>query len=324
MNPAHYFPLEKGVYEVAPGLRKLGTPFGNGERDGYFLQFDEQLGQFLESKRACRRENLHKYYAKKDLAPSSEAALVSLLIERLCAEHPGLFSLSESSKGKRLVCRFTGETLHLDSQGKLLGVEALQPPPNPPYADAIDALVSQMPEDIALTQVGEGGTDWLAVGHVCSPSHWSITDKIGQSFFEVHEYVPGAEKMNRTASQLVQGAIQKGPYVRFVWSFVTDNRLNQNPYPPAGFTAEQWHSAPLNLSTECPFFLRIERQVTWGLPSVKAFAFAIRVYFRSAPEIRCNPAERDLLKSTLQSMTVASKRYKRVPEDLSALFSWLG
>ncbi len=48
----------------------------------------------------------------------------------------------------------------------------------------------QVQEDVCLIRA-EGGRDWLAAGHVCSPGHWSVERKVGLPFTAVHEPVPG-------------------------------------------------------------------------------------------------------------------------------------
>lgn len=323
-SPARYYPLEKGVYEVAPSLRLLGTDFGNGDLDKGLVQWDTQFRAFRENKVACRRESLEKYYRKHSYDEVTAGKVAIFLIERFLQTAPALFQRSDSAAGIKLDCLLTGESLSFDPQGNLLRVSGQKPSGAPPYLDALDALAAQCAEDLAVARLFPDGRDALVAGHICSPSHWAIGEKIGMDFVRVHEPVPGAERMNKTATQLVNAAIHKGPYTRFVWSFVTHTRLNQVPQAPAGVTDAEWKSPPLDLREECPFYLRIERQVTWGLPEIQAFVFSIRVSFRTAIEIRDLPRERELLKSTLRGMTSASKKYKRVPEDLTPLFTWLG
>ncbi len=41
--PPVYFPLGRGVYELAAGLKPLGTDFGNGAMDGRVFQIDRRV-----------------------------------------------------------------------------------------------------------------------------------------------------------------------------------------------------------------------------------------------------------------------------------------
>src|SRR5206468_2092864 len=98
-------------------------------------------------------------------------------------------------------------------------------------------------------------------------------------FFEIHRPVPGIDKVNQAARSYIEAAIGKGPYVRFVWGFATDRRLNHHPEPPPGMSPESWRGRTFDAGSPSPFLLRIERQQLWGLPAVRAAVFLIRVSF---------------------------------------------
>ena len=63
-----YFPIDKGIYEVSPGLRPLGTDLGFGNSDKNIFQIDEGFSSARENKLACRAENLDKYFIQKNLS----------------------------------------------------------------------------------------------------------------------------------------------------------------------------------------------------------------------------------------------------------------
>ena len=56
-----YFPLEKGLYQVTPGLHALGTDFSNNNADRLVFQLDDNFGHYREAKIAARTESLDKY-----------------------------------------------------------------------------------------------------------------------------------------------------------------------------------------------------------------------------------------------------------------------
>lgn len=330
-EPARYFPLEKGVYEVAPGLRTLGTPMGNGARDGQVFQLDSEFHRYRANKLACRRERLGKYVVTRELDPAVESAVARFLYERLVAEHPEAFVPSALPGGMRgLECRLTGERLRFSAEFELLGVEGAEGAEGgaeeafPPYVSAYDALCSQVQEDVAVMVSPEPGRDWLAALHLCSPSHWAAEDKIGRNFFAVHVPVPGIDKINRAAASFVDAMIRKGPYVRFVWGFATDTRLNHHPDPAPGADAKEWKGRSFEPARPgSPFILRMERQCIVGLPEVAASVFTIRVYFEEGELIRRDPARRALLRSALLSMTPESRAYKGVASCLDEVIAWL-
>ena len=62
-----YFPLEKGQYQVSPGLHAFGTDFGNSNADRLIFQFDGDFDHYRKTKLAARTEALEKYYCKTRL-----------------------------------------------------------------------------------------------------------------------------------------------------------------------------------------------------------------------------------------------------------------
>lgn len=318
--PARYFPLEKGVYEVAPGLRTLGMPFGNGDADSRVFQLDREFESYRANKLACRSERLGKYHCVRDLSPEVSAAAAWFLVEKYCGEYPDFFRYSPIER--KLVCRLTGEELTFDSEMRLIGIDS----PDfvsPPYVSALDALACQVQEDIAVMSGDSGGRNWLSALHLCSPSHWAAESKIGKDFVEIHLPVAGIEKVNKAAASLFEAMVRKGPYVRFVWGFGTDSRLNHHPEPPPGFAADDWRGRVFKrVEGRSPFVLRVERQTTNGLPEVNASVFTIRVSFIDGEEIRSNVRERELMKSSLLSMNEEQLGYKGLRDSVPEIISW--
>jgi hypothetical protein len=311
--PARYFPITRGLYEVAPGLKPLGTDFGNGTLDARVFQIDSEFPRFRRNKMVCRQERLGKYFQQAHLTPEVEAALVAWMINRLTTEYPGTFV----NDAKQILCRHTGEEISLNDRFELLPDSKL----GVKYHSAFDALANQVAEDICLVKL-DGSRNWLAAAHLCSPSHWAVEDKIGKSFAAIHDPVPGIGAINRNSAQLVEAMIHRGPFVRFVWGIGTDDRLNHHPQSPAGVDPAEWKGRCFDPQNP-ELFLRVERQVIWGLPAVGAAAFVIRVSHLQGDLIRSNPAERDQLISALNSMSLESRRYKGVESTVEAMVAWL-
>lgn len=317
--PARYFPLGSGRYEVAPGLRPLGTDFGNGAADGYLFQIDTAFDHYRANKLSCRAERLGKYVVRRDYDAPVAAAVARLMTERLAAEYPNLFKRAPDS----LDCRLPGERLVFGTDLRLVRVEA-GAPLSPPYADAFDALCCQIPEDIAIIRAAPGRGDWIAALHLCSPSHWGAEAKIGGDFRATHAPVPGFERVNQAAPSLVAAMIERGPFVRFVWGVSGDARLNHHPEPPPGVDPAAWRGRAFRSDAEGPpCWVRVERQALWGLPEVGAALFAIRTYLLDGNAVRADPAERALLRAGLLSMSPESRAYKSVADDFDALLRWL-
>jgi len=128
--------------------------------------------------------------------------------------------------------------------------------------------------------------------------------------------------MNRGATGLVEGAVMKGPFVRFTWSLVTDLRLNHHTVPPPGVRAEDWDGRSFN--PERPeLHVRVERQILVGIPELRCFLFFIRPLYTSGESIKSDPRERDLFSKALQSMSPDSRLYKGVAKSLPHILDWL-
>ncbi len=326
-QPALYFPLSSGRYEVVPGLKRLGLPpgnGGNGDADARLLQIDTDFAVYRENKLRCRAERLSKYYATHHFAPQVAGAVARFIVARLHSEYPELFHLQRDAHGGTILrCRLTDEVLFFDAEMRLTRTETA-PTLDPAYASALDALCCQIPEDVAVMCTSPEQGDWLTALHLCSPSHWAAEDKIGKSFVAMHAPVPGFAKLNATAPALVNAMVHKGPFVRFAWGIAPDRQLNCHPEPPPGRASREWREAAFAPhSDDSPFYLRVERQCLWGLPEVGAALFTIRVSFVSGQEIRSDPTERALLRSALLSMSPQSRVYKSVAGRMDQLLNWL-
>ncbi len=315
LKKPRYFPIEKGVYEVAPGLKPLGTDFGNGALDAKIFQIDSDFVKYRSNKMEARAENLSKYFLTSNLEQNLENHFCLWAGKQLSLEYPEIFSWRISGRKWQLNCQHTHEILEFNENGKFLSTAA--------YTSGFDAIACQVQEDLALQQLGSDASNWLSALHVCSPAHWSPGDKIGKDFTKVHSPVPGIQKINSSAKSFAEAMVKKGPFVRFVWGFATDDRLNHHPVAPPGANPTLWSGRKFNDPKESKFFLRLERQVTWGFPELMASFFTIRVSFIPGDEIKANPREKELLVSALRGIHPDSLKYKGLHGSVGPLIEWL-
>jgi len=292
--PAHYFPFASGRYETTPGLMRLGKDFGNGPSDCRLLQLDQEFRHYRAAKLAARAEQLDKYYCTYNYSEATAQAVVALLKSQLLADYPDYFQALDQYQ---LYCQLTDEIVDLNGP------------------DALDQLACQIQEDLAVVSC-QGTDNWLAAVHVCCPNYWAPAAKIGGDFTQVHEPVPGMAKTNQASPQLVKALIEQGPYVRFGWGLATDTRLNHHSEAPQGIASSDWQGRAFQGGE---LFVRIERQVTWGLPKVNAFLFTIRTYFEEVLPLR-HTALGQALRTAVGSMSPASLTYKGL--DREALLAW--
>lgn len=318
-DAACYFPLDNGRYEVKPGLMPLGVDLGNDRIDRQVFQIDSNFAHYRQAKLIERNERLSKYYQTYNYCGVA-GAIACLLITRLTQEYPQYFQLERLSTGDfALHCYLTAETLYLDADWQLQGAQSNV---TPAYVSTLDALASQVQEDLAVVCRGSDGANWLSAIHLCYPNHWAAEDKICKDFALVHAPVAGMEKINQRASAIVNTMIAREPMVRFAWGLSTDTRLNHHPQPPLGISLEQWQGREFNIDNP-QLYLRIERQTIWGLPEYQAALFTIRTYFRDCRAIKQDAVLRPKLVAALDSMTADSLVYKGLAESKNSILRWL-
>lgn len=319
MKPTpNYFPIERGVYEVTAGLRPLGFDFGYAELDRNVFQICSDFAEFRKNKIECRKERLSKYFVTLDLSEKHKSYTTEFIVKRLLHEYPLIFKLENHV----LHCSHSHDKISFNSDWSLKKIESVEDI-GPAVTESLDALSLQVQEDLVLMCRNQVKKDYLGMIHLCSPSHWAAEDKIGNSFFRTHQPIPGIDKINRIADNMVEAMINKGPFVRFVWSFVTDKRLNHHTVAPSSWDPAKWKGRSFDLSQAIPFFFRVERQVVFGLPEIEASLFTIRISFIDGTEIKSNENYRTQLLGALNSMTPESRVYKGVANCFTELTDWL-
>ncbi len=252
--PLRYTPFDSGKYEMSPGLKHFQV--NPSDPDKRLIQLDSEYPIYRTNLAACRANHFLRYYLEQDLPAATQQRVNQILIDQLCLSYPALFH--QPAPGQ-LDCQINNE---------ILSWNADKPWQHPVYTSLFDALASQIQEDLAIWQL-DGQRDWLAALHVCAPNGWAPDEKIGLSFDQVHAPVPEMERQRANYLPLLAGLIRKPAFCRFIWDLRSDNTLNHHP---AAADAEAFSlTAPA-------LWVRLERQVLYGLPDCQAVLFTIRTY----------------------------------------------
>ena len=309
--PKRYLPFIKGTYQVAAGLAVL-------KPDTKIFDFDQTSLDYLEGKVKARDEDLSKYYVRGKVKDHELKFILRFIARTLAREYPNYFKLVENDEVMRLECLLTDEYLnyddaYFDAHNSSLLYD---------YKDGLDAMVSQIPDDVAIWR-REQTKEFLALAHLCAPNHWDPNDKVGKSFNEVHAPVGDWQsELAPKAQALVSTMIEKGPYERFAWGLATDDRLNHHPRPPAGIELSQWQGR--NFSKENPaLFVRVERQVLCPFSELGLglSLFFIRTYFYDVLELSIQ--ERAQLVSALKGMSAQTLHYKGLSSSQGEIIEYL-
>lgn len=167
----------------------------------------------------------------------------------------------------------------------------------------MDALALRVQEDIVVFQAK---TDRICYFHICMPSGWDPLEKLNKTFKEIHQDIPG---MHLDKSEgLKRAMLNNGPFQRFVWSVIFENRLNGHPSIPK-------RQFDIN---DPVIYVKVERQVIKGFPEKGLVLFLIRQHLIPFEEIKLP----ELLKS-LQAMTQEELVYKGLDRSINDLISFL-
>jgi hypothetical protein len=273
--PARYFPVDRRPLRMRPRLQPFPTDFGNGAADALHFQRDAERARYLAAKRPDRYR-----IARGDAEDRAHRAVLAWMEETLAGEHPGDAASPGGDFGTR-------------------------------YAALSDAVQ----EDFVVQLRDAHGRDRAIAVYVSFPSSWRPERILGWSFREIHEPVPDFADEEAQARSLVAAMVERGPYVRFVWSVCADDALDHHP-------DEGLRQAFSRETREA--WLRIERQLTLPFPfsdplrgsgSVPgASLFLIRTYLRAFSTL--DPGERETLAIALRRLPASTARYKGIEPGL--------
>ncbi|MGE3726482.1 MAG: DUF3445 domain-containing protein [Candidatus Sericytochromatia bacterium] len=301
-----YFPFESGKYDVStPGLSHLLVD--SVDREKRLLQIDQSFPHYLQNKVRCRQEHINKYFLEQALDPACQRLVNQTIVDHLCRAYPQWFQFEHQT----LNCLLSGDQLKLSSKFELQA--------HPKYLNGLDALASQIQEDLAVWQL-QGEQDWLAALHVCAPNHWAPEEKIGKTFAEVHKDVPGMEAQRGNYLAMLKGLIQKPAFCRFIWDLKTSPRLNHHPHHPADILPENWQFPPFSLAAP-ELYVRVERQLLYGLPACNAVLFAIRTYLYKVEDLAITGLAG--LNQALETMAPELIAYKNLENSWADIQCWL-
>ena len=189
-------------------------------------------------------------------------------------------------------------------------------------AACLRQISAVIPEDVLiLTQPNNirPDPDWiLTAASLCFPSHWRLSEKMGQSITAIHAPVPRftdtlARPVNRFFTTMQPSHLSQ----RLNWSVQTDDRL----FAPARVSfsnkprsAEDWGEV---------IHIRIERQCFYKLPESGAVIFTIRTSLASLNRFRQQPEFIHAVMKQADKLSPAFRTYKNISEAERGLRVWI-
>jgi len=264
---ARYFPVTAAPLKMAAGLHRLGTDFGEGRRDACNFQRDVELAAYLAAKRAAPPAR-HLVAGDDREAVEARAAALRFLRDTLAREAPDALGAAARDGDAR---------------------------------DELEAVARAVQEDVAVLSAGEHGDGRMVALDVRFPSGWRPERLADASFAAIHVPVPGFADKPEAARSMVRAMVERGPYVRFVWTLSADHRLDHHPDAPK---QPPW-------SETARVLLRVERQVTAPLPEARASVFLIRTY--QYDMLALTPSQQATIGAALDVMPSEVRAYKGLP-----------
>ncbi len=292
-----------------PMGNKMNVDFGNPTFDRRVFQIDATYSRYIQNYDAVRRSgHLGDYVAEDRLDESAQTAVVRFMVTTLVAEYPDQFTCREESDGYHFENRLLGESVQFDRGYRYVGGGRFT------YRNGIDALASQIPEDIAVVLV-EDDRDRLAAVHVVAPSGWNPRAKLGGSFVEIHHPI----HHHRSWFEKVQAGVRNiaksdQTLQRFGWSITNDANLDHHPDHGGEVGAAR-------IQGDRDVFVRVERQILKGFPEVGALLFTIRVYVERCRDLPLS--DRTALRTAIAAMGPEERAYKGVAANFDRIIEQL-
>ncbi len=260
---------------------RFPVDLGNGPVDQCFFQLDDEAPRYF----AARQELIDA-----GLAPARHGLIASSESERRAHEH---------------VLAWIDATLEREHPG------LLERSPSRPTLSDYDARLALLQEDAVVLQRDTEGRDRTIMVSVWFPSGWRPERIFGTSFAQIHVPVPDFVDDERAAASMVGAMVERGPYVRFVWTVAADDYLDHHP--------EQGRRIPW-AETQTGF-VRVERQLTIPFPQQQSSLFLIRTYLY--PFATLAPRERGVLEQAVMLMPEPIRRYKGLLGNEAAILERL-
>ena len=119
---------------------------------------------------------------------------------------------------------------------------------------------------------------------------------------------------------MLRGLIHKPAFYRFIWDFKSNQRLNHHPQAPSGILAKDWAMADFQAGAS-ELYVRVERQVLYGLPQCNAVLFTIRTYLYPVLDFALEALQG--LYQALKTMPPELIAYKNIQASTPAILAFL-
>jgi hypothetical protein len=267
-----FFPVDDAAFRMRAGLLRFPTDLGNGVADERAFVADPQWAEYVAAKHTPGPTGAVPILRTALSQEAEDAAVLAAAWSWLCAQV------------ERDVAPLAPTVAPLD----------------PREPAAWRSLMGALQEDIVVVRRLPSGGDRVVAQSVSFPAGWRPERIVGAPFSAIHAPVPEFASDARASASMIAAMVERGPYVRFVWTISPDASLDH--HPDEGQLGAWATAAPRQVR------FRMERQISIPLREVDAAVFVIRTLQRSIDEL--DAAQRARIAAAIGSMSPAVRGYK--------------
>jgi dimethylamine monooxygenase subunit A len=179
----------------------------------------------------------------------------------------------------------------------------------------------QVQEDLCLLDLSQPGVP-LVAGVVCFPGDWSMREKLGKSFIDVHGPVPLFDKIGMPSVNLMERMKFDRPVWRPNWGGLKPTRqLDLTPKYRPHIALLKSELTTDNIGERLHF--RVERQTLNVLPHTRHILFTIHTYMATLADVCVNATWRRNLRGWIETAPPEWIEYKGITPYLGALTLFL-
>ena len=298
-----YYTLSANAHRLALGARPLA--------DGPLIEIDaDTYAEEVALKEAILAGDYGYYYQALPQSEASQWEALALILQDLCRHYPHDFSL---------VC--TGEAWEWHNHRLGVATQFRYGDSSTLPSAPLDWVGRQVQEDLLLMDGNSAGCP-LVAGQLCFANRWSLEEKLGRSFLDIHAPVPGfGEQIGRSSNLLLERLKADRPVWRYNWSLVLGGELDLSTKRYAAVQAQMPPVTAANCGEVC--FFRTERQTLARLPLTGAVLFTVHTYRTPLRSLASDPAWAQRFLEVLDGASPALLGYKGVVSIERALREYL-
>ena len=298
-----YYTLSANAHRLALGAKPLAN--------GPLIEIDPAAyAEEVALKAAILAGDYPYYFGALPQSAASQWEALGLLLHDLCRHYPEDFSLAHAGEQ----WEWHNHRLGASWQFRYGDCSTL------PWAP-LDWIGRQVQEDLLLLD-GSSAACPLTAGQLCFANRWSLEEKMGRSFLDIHAPVPGfGEQIGRSSNLLLERLKADRPVWRYNWSLVLGGELNLSTKMYAAVQARTPAVTAANCGSLC--FFRTERQTLARLPETGAVLFTVHTYRTPLNTLACDPAWARQFLAVLDAASPALLTYKGVTPIEGALREYI-